>query len=170
MPLFRTIFPDCMSYLGGSQFIDSPAIGNYAQYITRDIIPFITSSYPCSHLVIAGHSSGGYGALRLAMTPRTLRCRSLSCRRHELSSAYSADIPAINTINQAGTPRDSSITFGKDTFSGGDFSVLACFVCLQPTPDITREDFPAKLPFDYHNGQADFKCLKAGMYTIHCSL
>ena len=55
------VFPDCFTALGGNQYINSPAIGNYADYLTREIIPFVywhdrplgirgSSPYNCSLL------------------------------------------------------------------------------------------------------------------------
>ena len=35
------VFPDCFTALGGNQYVNSPAIGNYADYLTREIIPFV---------------------------------------------------------------------------------------------------------------------------------
>ena len=56
---------------GGSQYLNSPAQGNYADYICDEIVPMIEARYPAAAnqplRIIAGHSSGGYGALRLGM-------------------------------------------------------------------------------------------------------
>lgn len=61
------VFPDCFTALGGNQYINSSAIGRYADYLTRELIPFIDSEFR----TIAnrdgrgcfGKSSGGYGAI-----------------------------------------------------------------------------------------------------------
>ena len=34
------VFPDCFTALGGNQYVNSSAIGNYADYLTRELIPF----------------------------------------------------------------------------------------------------------------------------------
>jgi len=56
---------------GGSQYLNSPAQGNYADYVCNEIVPFIESHYDlaegASNRILAGHSSGGFGALRLGM-------------------------------------------------------------------------------------------------------
>lgn len=56
---------------GGSQYLNSPAQGNYADYVYDEIVPFVESHYSvlpgASNRIIAGHSSGGFGALRLGM-------------------------------------------------------------------------------------------------------
>ena len=35
------VFPDCFTSLGGNQYVNSSAIGRYADYLTREMIPFV---------------------------------------------------------------------------------------------------------------------------------
>lgn len=62
------VFVDAMTSWGGSQFIDSPAIGKYATYVGRDLVSAIRAKLPAraSGWCVMGGSSGGYGALHLA--------------------------------------------------------------------------------------------------------
>jgi hypothetical protein len=66
-PPVRMVFVDCFTSLGGSQFVDSPAIGNYHTYLCEDVVSFVDAHYPtlpaAAHRGIAGKSSGGYGAM-----------------------------------------------------------------------------------------------------------
>ena len=61
------VFPDCFTALGGNQYVNSSAIGNYADYLTREIIPFVDSEFRTlpgrNHRGCFGKSSGGYGAI-----------------------------------------------------------------------------------------------------------
>jgi len=61
------VFPDCFTALGGNQYVNSSAIGNYADYLTREIIPFVDGSFRTlasrEHRGCFGKSSGGYGAI-----------------------------------------------------------------------------------------------------------
>jgi enterochelin esterase-like enzyme len=61
------VFTDCFTALGGNQYINSSAIGNYADYLTRELIPFIDKEFRTlasrEHRGCFGKSSGGYGAL-----------------------------------------------------------------------------------------------------------
>jgi len=59
----RVVFVDAWTSLGGSQFLDSPATGNYHTYLCDEVVPFIDARYPTSARGIAGKSSGGYGAM-----------------------------------------------------------------------------------------------------------
>jgi len=56
---------------GGSQYLNSPAQGNYADYVCDEVVAQVEAKYPAPtngiRRIIAGHSSGGFGALRLGM-------------------------------------------------------------------------------------------------------
>lgn len=67
----RIAVVDGRSRHGGSQFLNSTATGRYADYISEEILPFLLKQYGPSRCVIAGHSSGAYGALMLAMDHHT---------------------------------------------------------------------------------------------------
>ncbi len=61
---------DGRSRYGGSQYLDSAAVGNYATWLTDEVMPTIEKRHPLSpgtKWIVAGHSSGGFGALRLGM-------------------------------------------------------------------------------------------------------
>ncbi len=61
------VFPDCFTALGGNQYVNSSAIGRYADYLTRELVPLIDSEFRTlggrEHRGCFGHSSGGYGAM-----------------------------------------------------------------------------------------------------------
>jgi hypothetical protein len=61
------VFPDCFTALGGNQYVNSSAIGNYADYLTREIIPFVDREFRTlaarEHRGCFGKSSGGYGSM-----------------------------------------------------------------------------------------------------------
>jgi enterochelin esterase-like enzyme len=66
------IMPDTWTRLGGALHLNSPAIGNYADYLLDEIVPYVDSNFRTmgdgGHRGIMGRSSGGYGALYHAMT------------------------------------------------------------------------------------------------------
>ena len=69
-PLRITVV-DGRSRYGGSQFLNSTATGRYADYVADDVLSFLNTRYPPSRsgavTILAGHSSGAYGALLLTM-------------------------------------------------------------------------------------------------------
>jgi len=60
-------FPDCFTALGGNQYVNSSAVGRYADYLTKEIVPFIDRAFRTlasrDHRGCFGKSSGGYGAI-----------------------------------------------------------------------------------------------------------
>lgn len=64
------VMVDGMTSLGGNQYINSPAVGDYADHILRELVPHIDSTYRTmgeGHRGVMGKSSGGYGAIIHAM-------------------------------------------------------------------------------------------------------
>jgi S-formylglutathione hydrolase FrmB len=61
------VFPDCFTAMGGNQYINSTAIGRYADYLLDDVIPFVDREFRTlasrEHRACFGKSSGGYGAM-----------------------------------------------------------------------------------------------------------
>ena len=61
------VFADCFTSLGGNQYVNSSAIGNYADYLTQELVPFVDSQFRTlasrEHRGCFGKSSGGYGAI-----------------------------------------------------------------------------------------------------------
>ena len=65
------VYVDAWTSLGGSQFLDSPGTGRYHTYLCDEVVPFVDARYrtlgAAAHRGVAGHSSGGYGAMVSAM-------------------------------------------------------------------------------------------------------
>jgi S-formylglutathione hydrolase FrmB len=62
------VLPDAFTKLGGSQYVDSSYLGGYATYVARELVEWVDASYPTSgRRGVLGKSSGGFGALHLAM-------------------------------------------------------------------------------------------------------
>jgi Putative esterase len=61
------VFPDCFTALGGNQYVNSSAVGPYADYLIREIIPFVDREFRTAasreYRGCFGKSSGGYGAI-----------------------------------------------------------------------------------------------------------
>jgi len=59
--------PDCFTSLGGNQYINSMAMGGWADFLTLEMVPVIEDTYRVKkgrdHRGIFGKSSGGYGAM-----------------------------------------------------------------------------------------------------------
>lgn len=72
MPPVIVAMPDSYTALGGNQFVDSPAIGNYCRYLVDELVPavdqrFRTIAEPAGRAMF-GKSSGGFGAIHIAVS------------------------------------------------------------------------------------------------------
>jgi S-formylglutathione hydrolase FrmB len=67
VPPCVVVWVDAWTSIGGSQFVDSPAIGRYHTYLCDELVPWVDERYRTlasrDHRAIAGKSSGGYGAM-----------------------------------------------------------------------------------------------------------
>ncbi|MDQ4120191.1 MAG: esterase family protein [Acidobacteriota bacterium] len=65
------VMPDCFTRYGGAQYINSSATGNYEEYLTEEIVSFVDENLRTindkNSRAVMGKSSGGYGALVMAM-------------------------------------------------------------------------------------------------------
>jgi len=64
------VFADCMTALGGNQYINSNGTGRYADYLIQEVVPFVEARFGCGgqgRRGVFGKSSGGFGALWHAM-------------------------------------------------------------------------------------------------------
>jgi S-formylglutathione hydrolase FrmB len=71
IPPVICVLPDCFTRFGGSQYINSSATGQYEDYLIKEIVPFVDASLRTKSdrkfRGVTGKSSGGYGAMVLAM-------------------------------------------------------------------------------------------------------
>ncbi len=102
------VMPDCFTRLGGSQYVNSPATGPYEDYLAREVIPFVDGELrtlaESERRGIIGKSSGGYGALTLAMKHPDLFAAA-ACHSGDLyfEYAYLRDFPrTVDALNQYG--------------------------------------------------------------------
>jgi S-formylglutathione hydrolase FrmB len=67
LPPFIGVFVDGWTAIGGSQWLNSDAIGQYRDYVARDVVAWVDRTLRTLPTRLAravvGHSSGGYGAL-----------------------------------------------------------------------------------------------------------
>lgn len=66
------VFPDCYTSLGGNQYVNSPAMGPYADYLVDELIPAVDAAFrtvpDAAARAVFGKSSGGFGALHLCLS------------------------------------------------------------------------------------------------------
>jgi len=109
------VFPDCFTALGGNQYVNSPAIGAYADYLTKEIVPFVDKEFRTlasrEHRGCFGKSSGGYGAIIHGMRyPKTWGAIADHSGDSYFEFVYGHDWP--NTLNELSKYRASPVKPG----------------------------------------------------------
>lgn len=65
------VMPDCFTWFGGSQYINSTATGRYEDYLADEIVAYIDNNFRTVNdrksRAVMGKSSGGYGSLIMGM-------------------------------------------------------------------------------------------------------
>ena len=112
------VFPDCFTSLGGNQYVNSPAIGNYADFLLDEVIPLVDREFRTlasrRHRGCFGKSSGGYGAMIHGMKyPAHWGAIANHSGDAYFDFIYRADWP--NTLNELGRFRRPSRKEGKYT-------------------------------------------------------
>jgi S-formylglutathione hydrolase FrmB len=97
------VFPDCFTALGGNQYVNSKAIGPYADYLVRELVPFVDREFRTlaarEHRGCFGKSSGGYGAMLHGMKyARTWGAIANHSGDSYFDFVYRGDWP--NTLNE----------------------------------------------------------------------
>ncbi len=151
------VMPDCMTALGGSQYLDSSATGRYQSYLTEELLPEVARRYRGKGARgVAGKSSGGYAALRLAMLRPDL---FQACACHSGDAAfeycYLPDFPhALVAFEKAGGPAAWFEEFrARPKHGSGDhavINVLGMAAAYSPNP---AAEMGIDLPFDPGTGE-----------------
>ncbi|AAT43684.1 alpha/beta hydrolase-fold protein [Picrophilus oshimae] len=64
---FIIALPDTMTSLRGNQYLNSMAVGNYEDFIVKDVLKHLDDLYGPRDKYLFGKSSGGFGAINLSM-------------------------------------------------------------------------------------------------------
>src|SRR5512144_2521485 len=92
------VMPDCLTRLGGSQYINSAATGRYEDHLVDELVPSVDATFrtvadPAARAIM-GKSSGGYGATVLAMRhPEVFGLAVDHSGDRYFELCYKADIP-----------------------------------------------------------------------------
>ena len=138
-------FPDCYSRLGGNQYVNSPVLGNYEDFLITEMLPAVEAKFACGgtgRRGVFGKASGGYGALVHAMRhPDTWAAAASHSGDAGFENLY---LPEFGNTLRALAKADNSIekwltafeakpkVDGKDTLV---LMILAQAASFDPDPD-----------------------------------
>lgn len=163
IPPLVVAMPDCFTSLGGNQYLDSPAVGSYASYIGDELIPLLAHHYnvgndACDRGVF-GKSSGGYGALSLAMNfPGLFGAVAAHAADCGFEWVYRPEFPlAATRLQLAGGDFEKFLTqFWRARKRGKPDYAALLTLAMAASYDPDLED-PAnlRLPFSLHDCEID---------------
>lgn len=154
------IAPDCLTSLGGSQYVNSAATGRYADYVAEELVPWAQEKFRTRGIGVLGQSSGGFGALHLgAEFPKVFQAVGSSAGDAAFEYCYLPDLPrAFREFRKAGGPvqwmerlfSDPAVLKGHTDASGSALNTLAMASCYSPDPE---ELGSFELPIDMDSGE-----------------
>ncbi len=148
--------PDAFTKLGGCQYLSSPAVGDYENYLLKELRDLVEAKYSIKSHGIAGKSSGGYGAIVHGMKHPEL-FQAVACHSGDMGFEMSLipDLPRLmNAVRDYGSVTELVDKFDaavkkKDGRWFGPLSMLA--LCSVYSPDESQE-LGIGLPFDIESG------------------
>lgn len=152
------VVPDAFTKLGGSQYLDSSAIGRYETHLFDEILPFVEARHPTTRRGILGKSSGGYGAIVHAMR-RPGVFDAVACHSGDMAFeyCYAPEFPKA----QRAYERHGGVRAWFEAFTASDkkrdrrwqeaLNALAMAGAYSPNPAAT-ETLGIDLPFDLETG------------------
>ncbi len=146
------VMPDCFTCLGGNQYIDSPAIGDYASFIVEEVVPVVEENFNVKkgmqHRAVLGKSSGGFAAIRFAMDfPGFWGAIANQSGDAGFDVLYKRDFPTVANVmaNYKGDIDHFIKRFWKAKKTHGSDILTLMMICMAATYDPQDE---IELPFD----------------------
>ena len=166
VPPIVVAVPDCFTALGGSQYVDSVAVGRYETFVVREFVPWLDQTFrtlpAAAHRGVCGKSSGGYGALMLGMKhPDVFGALASHSGDAYFDYCYRFDfVKCWNGLRAAGGVEKWLRRFrAKEKASHDDvlvLNILAMSACYSPNADAPGG---FDLPFDAETGEEDAKVM-----------
>lgn len=156
MPPAVVVMPDCFTSLGGNQYVNSPSVGHYADYLVQELVPLVSERFNVvDHATgrgVFGKSSGGFGALFHAMHyPQTWGGVASHAADVDFELVYRPEFPqtCLNLQRYDGDSHRFIRAFWNSRApGGGDFTTLMILaLAASYDPDASRPG-AINLPFD----------------------
>ena len=147
------VIPDARTKMMGSFFTNSSATGNWEDFTVKDLVSFIDQKYRtlarAESRGIAGHSMGGYGAIKLGMKHPDIFSvvYGMNPALLGLGGDVSMDNPAFGALLK--------MTTLEEVFQGGRYAVGAIALAQAFSPNPNRPPFFADLPFKMVDGKLE---------------
>ena len=155
MPPCVAALPDCFTKLGGNQYINSAAVGPWADFLLEEAIPFVETRFGCGgsgRRAVFGKSSGGYGSIAHALLYPDFWAGA-ACHSGDMGFelAYLVHMPAtLRAIAKEGNSPGTWIDafYAKEKVKDEEIHILMSLaMCATYDPDLTQP-YGVRLPVD----------------------
>lgn len=158
IPPCVAVMPDPFTSLGGCQYLNSSAVGDYEDHLTGELVPWAQSKFRAGlspeKTVIMGKSSGGYGAFALAARhPELFGWALVHSADCYFEYGYLPEFPqALTEIRKFGSPEQMIASYRDPTKRIGHAAInqTAMAACYSPNPD---SPLGFDYPFDLETGE-----------------
>lgn len=157
------VVPDCYTSLGGNQYVNSPAVGSYADYLVEELLPFVENQFNVvksrDGRALFGKSSGGYGALYHAMKyPQTWGAAASHAGDMGFELLFKSEFPVVCSLLaplKGGSEAFIRSFWRKNRPNGRDFTAMMILaMAASYDPDTTHPE-SIQLPFDLRTCEID---------------
>jgi len=163
MPPVVVPMPDCYTSLGGNQYVNSPSVGQYADYVVEELVPFLSRHVNVINnrdgRGVFGKSSGGYGALVHAMYfSNTWGGLASHAGDIGFEWVYRPEFPRTAAVLSAlgGDPyRFLKNFWNKKSPGSPDYSTLLTLAMAASYDPGDSPETAIQLPFDLHTCEMD---------------
>ncbi|MDR0779839.1 MAG: hypothetical protein LBF16_03965 [Pseudomonadales bacterium] len=157
LPPVVVALPDCFTRLGGNQYINSAALGPWADVLREEIVPLVETTLGCGgagRRGVLGKSSGGYGALLHGLLYPDFWA-AVACHSGDMAFEL-VFLPEFPQVLRALAPHQFAVKpwledfYAKSKQKGSDLHVLLMLaMCASFDPDLTAY-LGIRLPVDTH--------------------
>ena len=157
------VVPDCYTSLGGNQYVNSPSVGMYEDYLVEELVPLVSAEFNVvdgrEGRALFGKSSGGYGAIYHSMVhPNTWGAAASHAGDMGFDLLFRGDFPIASSMLSPlkGDCEAFIRSFWRKKRPGArDFMsmmLLAMAASYDPDPDAPDK---IRLPFDLRTCEID---------------
>ena len=159
VPSAVLVMPDAFTRLGGSQYVNSSAVGRYEDYVAGELVEWVDATYPtlAGRRAVVGKSSGGFGALHFAMhRPGVFGAVGAIAPDCLFEHTYGAELlAAVRGLSKwDGDPGAFLEAFAESPDLSGDghamVNATAMAACYSPNPE---SPLGFDLPMDLETGE-----------------
>jgi len=149
---------DSFTKVGGNQYVNSTAVGNYEDFIINEVIPKLKDTYNSGNVGVFGKDSGGFGAYTLSVRyPSVIQGFAAHSMDAGFEFCYLPDFTlAMEQFRESNGPAKwlQKYWAGRNRSRSNAFRTLSVIEkSLFYSPNESSSELGADFPFDWYSGE-----------------